>query len=307
MFDVVIIGAGPAGLAAATYAARARRKTLLIERAFPGGQAFNTHRIENYPGIKEIGGPDLTDLMFQQATAFGAELMVAEITNLDLKSQPKRITTTDGTVVEAGAVILAMGAQAKKLDVPGEAQFNGRGVSYCATCDGAFFRGRKVAVVGGGDSAIEEALYLTRFATDVTVIHRRDALRATKILQDRAFAHPQMHFLWNSVVEEVQGEQRVQNLQLKNVQSGDAYDLAVDGVFVYVGYQPNTELVAGHVAMDGRGYLVVDPQTMATNVPGVFAAGDLRQKTLRQVVTAVSDGAVAAVEADRWLEEVQGH
>ncbi len=302
MYDIVIIGAGPAGLAAAIYAARARRKTLLIERAYPGGQAFNTHRIENYPGLKEVGGPELSDIMMQQAMSFGAELMVAEISALDLAAKPKQITTSEGTV-EARAIILAMGAQAKHLDVPGEIEYMGKGVSYCATCDGAFFRGKKVAVVGGGDSAIEEALFLTRFASEVHVIHRRDALRATKVLQERVLAHPQVRMIWNTVVQEVQGELRVQNLRLRNLQSGEESDLAVDGVFVYVGYAPNTEIVRDQVAADSRGYLIVDPQTLVSNIPGVFASGDLRQKTLRQVVTAVCDGAVAAVEADRWLEE----
>lgn len=302
MYDIVIIGAGPAGLAAAIYAARAKRKTLLIERAYPGGQAFNTHRIENYPGLKEVGGPELSEIMTQQAMGFGAELQVAEISQLDLSAQPKRIVTSLGTI-EASAVILAMGAQAKRLDVPGEMEFLGKGVSYCATCDGAFFRGKSVAVVGGGDSAIEEALFLTRFASEVYVIHRRDALRATKVLQERVLAHPQVRMIWNSVVQEVQGDLRLQNLRLRNLQSGEEFDLGVDGVFVYVGYEPNTEIVREQVAVDERGYLVVDPQTLVSSIPGVFAAGDLRQKTLRQVVTAVSDGAVAAVEADRWLDE----
>lgn len=304
MYDIAIIGAGPAGLAAAIYAARAKRKTLLIERAYPGGQAFSTHRIENYPGLKEVGGPELSDIMAQQAIGFGAELLVAEISDLDLATQPKRLVTSEG-IVEARTVILAMGAQAKRLDVPGEAEFTGKGVSYCATCDGAFFRGKRVAVVGGGDSAIEEALFLTRFAHEIYIIHRRDTLRATKVLQERVLAHPQIQMVWNSVVEEVQGQLGVQSLRLRNLHSGQESDLAVDGVFVYVGYEPNTEFVKGQVSVDARGYLVVDPQTLATNLPGVFAAGDLRQKTLRQVVTAVSDGAVAAVEADRWLDETE--
>lgn len=302
MYDIVIIGAGPAGLAAAIYAARAKRKTLLIERAYPGGQAFNTHRIENYPGLKEVGGPELSDIMMQQAMGFGAELMVAEISALDLSTQPKRLVTGEGTI-EARSVILAMGAQAKRLEVPGEMDYLGKGVSYCATCDGAFFRGKKVAVVGGGDSAIEEALFLTRFAAEVYVIHRRDALRATKVLQERVLAHASVRMIWNTVVREVQGELKLQKLKLHNLQSGEDFDLGVDGVFVYVGYEPNTELVRDQVTVDTHGYLVVDPQTLATNLPGVYAAGDLRQKTLRQVVTAVSDGAVAAVEADRWLDE----
>lgn len=301
--EIAIIGAGPAGLAAATYAARAGRKTLVIEKAWSGGQIFQTHQVENYPGIAAISGPDLSQQMEDQARSFGAEFLTADVQALHLSEQPKRIQLANGKEVLADALILAMGAQARLLEVPGEKEFTGRGVSYCATCDGRFFRDKRVAVVGGGDTALEEALFLTRFASEVTLIHRRDALRATKILQDRARQEPKISMRWNSIVTAVEGDTHLNRLQIEHVQSKELSELEVDGLFIYVGFQPNSALVREQLQLSERGEIIADAQTMQTTIPGVYAVGDIRQKPLRQVVTAVADGAIAAVEADHWLQK----
>lgn len=302
VYDVAVIGAGPAGLAAALYTARSGLSTVMIERGVAGGQAATTHMIENYPGFPDgVLGPELAAQMQQQAEKFGAEVVQADVDAIELGEKTKKVRSGSEEWA-ARTVILAMGAYPRKLGVPGEEELIGGGVSYCATCDGAFYKGKKVAVVGGGDSAIVEALYLTRFATEVTVIHRRAELRAAKVLQDRAFSHDKVKFAWNTVVASIAGESFLDHLALKNLKTGEESDLKVDGVFVYVGYDPNTALVKGQVAMNDHGYILAGEDTK-TSVPGVFAAGDLRVKGLRQVITAAADGAIAADQALKYIEE----
>lgn len=301
--DIIIIGGGPAGLAAGLYAARAALDTVLVEQGAPGGLAASTERIENYPGFEEgIGGPDLASRMEAQARRFGLKIMNSKVQKLVRGEKGFIVTTEDGDLF-ARAVILATGAQPQKLGVKGEAEFHGLGVSYCATCDGAFFKGRKVAVVGGGDAAVEEAIFLTRFAEKVYLIHRRGELRATKVIQERARQNPKIEFIWHSELAEILGAYFVEGIRVRNVQSGATEDIQVDGVFIYVGTRPNSELVKDLVKLDDRGYIVTD-EDMATSCPGLFAAGDVRKKMLRQVVTAVADGAIAAVAAEKYLEAV---
>ena len=301
-YDLIILGGGPAGLTAGIYAARARLNTLLVEKAVPGGQAAVTSHIENYPGFPDgVEGPELGQRMKDQAVHFGLQVLAASISQVTMEGEAKLVHTDQGTF-RARALVVATGAQSVPLGVKGELVLRGRGVSYCATCDGAFFRGATVAVVGGGDAAIEEAIYLTRFAKEVIIIHRRNALRATRILQDRALSNAKIRVAWDSVVEEVVGENVVQSLVVRNVKTGARSDLAVDGVFVYVGQRPNTELLGNTLKLDERGYIITNEE-MATSVPGIFAAGDVRAKTLRQVITACADGALAAVSADKFLQE----
>ncbi|NMB46211.1 MAG: thioredoxin-disulfide reductase [Firmicutes bacterium] len=302
MFDLVIIGGGPAGMTAAIYAGRAQLRTLMLEGMSTGGQMFNTATIENYPGFGRIDGPGLSQKMESQVNEWGVEIQYGQV--IEIKQQPAlfELVTLDKQTLNARAVIIAAGSTPKKLKVPGEAEFAGRGVSYCATCDGAFFREQDVAVVGGGDSAIEESLYLTRFVNRVTIIHRRDELRATKHLQERAFADPRIEFLWDSEVEAIEGEQTVKQLQVKNKKTGIVTPLPAAGVFIYVGMQPNTEFLQGLVKLDAWGYIEAGEDTL-TSIPGIFAAGDIRTKGLRQIVTAVADGAVAAMAAERYLGE----
>lgn len=304
IYDIIIIGGGPAGLTAALYAARSNLKVLVIEKMMPGGQAAITESIENYPGFPQgIAGFELGMKLHEQAGRFGAEMIVEDVVELQLAGQPKLVRTTQNTY-EAKAVILATGAKSRALGCSGEEQFRGRGVSYCATCDGAFFTGKKVVVVGGGNSAVEEAVYLTRFADKVTIIHRRDSLRADKVVQDKAFNEPKIDFLWNKVVVEVIGQQQVTGVVVQDTVTGEKSTVATDGVFVFVGMEPQTALVAGQVELTEDGYIRADEST-ATSLPGVFAAGDVRKKPLRQVVTAVADGAVAAVAAEKYVENLK--
>ncbi|MDN5331584.1 MAG: thioredoxin reductase [Tepidanaerobacteraceae bacterium] len=304
MYDLAIIGAGPAGLSAAIYGARARLSTVIIEKMYPGGQAAITDIIENYPGFTEgIGGAELTEAMKKQAERFGAQFLNGEVEKIE-KQNEKFLLHLKNETIEAKTVVLAMGAQARRLGVKGEKEFTGKGVSYCATCDGAFYTDRTVMVVGGGDTAIEEALFLTHFARSVTVVHRRNELRATKILQERAFKNEKIKFIWDSVVEEIKGADAVQEVVVKNVKTGEKTSIPVDGIFVAIGWDPNTAIVRDMVKLNEKGYIVTD-ENMATGVPGLFAAGDIREKSLRQVVTAVADGAVAAVSAEKYLEEHQ--
>nr|WP_170285789.1 thioredoxin-disulfide reductase [Heliorestis convoluta] len=301
MYDVIIIGAGPAGLTAALYAARSGLKTAIFEGQTPGGQASTTEMLENYPGFEEpVSGPELMMRFLSQATGFGATLITEEVQRCELEGHLKVIETAFDNRFFARAVIIAAGAQSKKLGVKGEATFHGRGVSYCATCDGAFFRDRHVVVVGGGDSAVEEALYLTKFASQVTIVHRRDQLRATKVLQDRAKKNPKIKFLWNSVVEEITGDTAVEKVVAKNVTTGEASDLSCEGIFVYVGHAPSLDFLGGAVALSPDGYIATDSQ-LATNIAGVFACGDVRNTPLRQVATAVGDGAIAAMAVEKYL------
>lgn len=301
MKDIVIVGGGPAGMAAGLYAARAKLDTVLIEQGTLGGQAAGTERIENYPGFVEgIGGPELAQRMDEQARRFGLNVLKTNVHRLLRMVDGFAVRTGDGEIITR-TVILASGTQPGKLGIKGETELHGLGVSFCATCDGAFFKGRTVAVVGGGDAAVEEAIFLTRFADKVFIIHRRGELRATKVLQERAKRNPRIEFIWHSVVEEILGAYFVEGIRVKNVQSGAVEELKVDGVFLYVGTRPNAELVHGLVKLDEQGYVITD-ENMATSCPGLFAAGDVRKKLLRQVVTAVADGATAAVAAEKYLE-----
>lgn len=302
MYDLAIIGGGPAGLAAGLYGARANLKTIVIERGLHGGQMQNTLEIENYPGFKNIGGPDLSDHMYNQALEVGLEWKFGEVSRVELEGQPKKLQVGD-TTIEARSVIIASGAQPRYLEVPGEKELAGRGVSYCATCDGAFYEGLDVIVVGGGDSAVEEGIFLTRYANSVTVIHRRDELRAQAILQDRAFANPKMKFVWDSVVEEIQGEGKVSGVLIRNVKDDSTKIIPGAGVFIYVGFYPNSEYLQGTDILDGEGYVVAGLD-MSTSIPGVFAAGDVRTTPLRQIVSAASDGAIAAMRAYHYLENL---
>ena len=302
-YDTIIIGAGPAGLTAGIYAMRSRLNTVLIEKFVPGGQMMITDFIENYPGFPEgIHGPELCMAMEGQCRNLGLEIRTTDVSELDLSGREKIVRTADGDL-SAKTVILSLGANYRKLGVPGEGKMIGKGVSYCATCDGAFFREKEIAVVGGGNTAVQDAVFLTRFASKVTIVHRRDALRATKILQERAFKNPKISFEWDSVVTAVKGEQKVGSIGLRNVKTGDEKDLPVDGIFILIGTVPSTKLVDGHVILDPEGYIITD-EDMRTNVPGVFAAGDCRRKSLRQMVTAAADGAIAAVAAEQYIESL---
>lgn len=302
MYDLAIIGGGPAGLAAGLYGARANLKTIVIERGLHGGQMQNTLEIENYPGFKNIGGPDLSDYMYNQALEVGLEWQMGEVTKVELEGQPKTIEVGD-TKIQARTVIIASGAQPRYLEVPGEKELAGRGVSYCATCDGAFYEDLDVIVVGGGDSAVEEGIFLTRYASSVTVIHRRDTLRAQAILQERAFANPKMKFVWDSVVEEIQGDGKVSGVKIRNVKDNTTQIIPGAGVFIYVGFYPNSEYLQGTSILNEEGYVLAGPD-MSTTIPGVFAAGDVRTTPLRQIVSAASDGAIAAMQAYHYLENL---
>lgn len=296
MYDVVIVGGGPAGLAAGIYAARARLKTVILERLLPGGQVAVTDFIENYPGYPEgVSGPALVAKMQEQAEKFGCEIKSEEVVTIDVKEKK---VTTHANNYSWKALIIATGADPRNLKVPGEDKLTGRGISFCATCDGALFSGRRVAVVGGGDSAVKEAMFLTKFASEVFIIHRRRELRAEKIIQEKVFENPNIEFIWDSVVTEIVGENRVQGVKLKNVRTGEESDLATDGVFIYIGRVPNTSFFEGE--KDEKGYIITD-ENMCTSVKGVFAAGDCRKKEHRQVATAVGDGAAAAMAAEEYI------
>jgi thioredoxin reductase (NADPH) len=305
MQKVIIIGSGPAGLTAGIYAGRAQLEPLLIAGNLLGGQPTLTHVVENYSGFPEpVPGQELAQLMQRQAERFGARILQDEVMGVDL-SNPSLKVQTWGESYQAQALIIATGASPRKLGVPGEEEFAGRGVSYCAVCDGFFYRDRRVAVVGGGDTAIEEAIFLTRFVEQVTVIHRRDRLRATQILQQRAFDNERIDFLWDSVVWEIVGQQAVTGVRVENVKSGEVSLVAVDGVFIYVGFIPNTEFLKGELELGERGYIVADERGH-TSRRGVFAAGDVRKGVLKQVATAVGSGAVAAMEAEEYIAELEG-
>jgi thioredoxin reductase (NADPH) len=300
--DIIILGTGPAGLAAAVYAARAEHKPLVLAGADPGGQVALTDTIENYPGFPEgVRGADLYELFQKQAERFGARVDFSSATAVDLGVRPFRVTADSGEY-RARALIVATGASPRRLGIPGEDELRGKGVSYCATCDGAFFRGKEVMVVGGGDSALEEGIFLTRFASRVTIVHRRNELRAGKILQRRAGQNPKIRFLLETVAEEIRGPDRVTGLKVRNVADGKQDLLPADGVFIFIGHEPNTALFRGRLAMDERGYLVVDPR-MQTSIPGVFAAGEAADPAFRQVATSAGMGVAAAISVERWLAE----
>ncbi len=303
--NVIIIGSGPAGYTAAVYAARAELKPLVFEGSITaGGALMNTTEVENFPGFPDgIMGPELMDNMRKQAERFGAELLPEDVTEVDLTATPKVVKAGDQTFY-ARTVIIATGSGYRKLGVPGEEEFSGRGTSWCATCDGFFFRDQDIAVVGGGDTAMEEAIFLTRFARSVTVIHRRDQLRASKILQDRAFANEKISFVWNSEVTEVLGDTRVNAVRLRNRVTGEESTLDVSGLFIAIGHDPRVELFKGQLDLDEEGYLKVDSPSTRTNLPGVFACGDVVDHTYRQAVTAAGTGCAAALDAERYLAEL---
>jgi thioredoxin reductase (NADPH) len=302
--DVIIIRSGPAGLTAAIYTARANLKPLVIEGIQAGGQLMLTTDVENYPGFPDgIVGPDLMAKFREQAERFGAEFVTADVDEVDFSSTPLRVRV-GGHDETARSIIISTGAQARMLGLPNEHDLLGHGVSTCATCDGFFFRGHNIAVVGGGDSALEEANFLTKFADKVTLVHRRKELRASKIMQDRAFANPKIEFLWNSVVTDVKGDGRVEALELSDIETGAASELPVTGLFVAIGHDPNTLLFAGQLELDDGGYIVTRPGSTVTSVPGVFAAGDVQDHIYRQAITAAGSGCMAALETERYLESL---
>ncbi len=309
-YDIVIIGGGPAGLAAGLYAGRAKMDTLIIEKQKYGGQIVITDELENYPGsIEGETGPSLIARMVAQCDKFGCERVEYTITDVELEGDVKVIKGTKGEY-QAKAVIITGGATHTTIGCPGEKEFTGKGVSYCATCDAAFFEDFEVYVVGGGDAAVEEAMYLTKFARKVTLIHRRDALRAARSIQEKAFANPKMEFMWNTTVEEIKGDGLVQSMIVKDTKTGETREIFADeddgtfGIFVFIGFKPLSSIYEGKIDME-RGYIITDDD-MHTNIPGVFAAGDIRKKSLRQVVTAAADGAIAATQAGKYIEELAG-
>jgi len=302
MYDTIIIGAGPAGMTAALYAARSNLKVALLERGIPGGQMNNTADIENYPGYANISGPELAEKMFEPLENLSVEHLFGLVEKIEDRGDFKEIITEDERF-ETKTVIIASGANHRHLGVPGEEDFNSRGVSYCAVCDGAFFRDEDLLVVGGGDSAVEEAIFLTRFAKSVTIVHRRDELRAQKVLQDRAFANEKIRFVWDSVVESIHGDERkVTGVTFKNVKTGETSQADFGGIFIYVGLDPVSEFAADLGITDEAGWILTDHQ-MKTSVAGIYAVGDVRQKDLRQITTAVGDGAIASQEAYKYLTE----
>ena len=301
--NVIIIGSGPAGYTAALYTARASLKPLVFEGAVTaGGALMNTTDVENFPGFRDgIMGPDLMDNMRAQAERFGAELVPDDVASVDMSGDVKKVTDSAGTVHQAKAVIVATGSQHRKLGLPREDELSGRGVSWCATCDGFFFKDQDIAVVGGGDTAMEEATFLSRFAKSVTVVHRRDTLRASKAMQERAFADPKISFAWDSEVAEIHGDPKLTGLTLRNTQTGETSELPVTGLFIAVGHDPRTELFRDQIALDDDGYLKVDAPSTRTNLTGVFAAGDVVDHTYRQAITAAGTGCAAALDAERFL------
>jgi len=302
--EVIIIGGGPAGLTAGIYAGRSRLKTLIIEESLIGGLTALTAVIENYPGFPEgITGKELSKRLEEQAKKFGVKIIEGSVLKVSLNGNWKIIETTNG-IFRAPALIICSGTKPKKLGVPGEKEFLGKGVSYCAVCDGAFFTGKKVAVIGGGDSAVEEALYLTRFAEEVIIIHRRDNLRAEKITQEKAFSNPKIKFLWSHLVKAIEGDKKVERLVLEDLRTKEEKIFPIDGVFIYIGLSPQTDIFQSLLKLDSNGFIITD-ENMQTSVPGIFAAGDIRVKNLRQIVTALSDGAIAATYAGKYLEELR--
>jgi len=304
IYDVIIAGAGPAGMTAAVYTSRANLSTLMIERGLPGGQMANTEDVENYPGFESILGPDLSTKMFEHAKKFGAEYAYGDIKEI-VDHDDYKLVTAGAKQYKAYSVIISTGAEYKKVGVPGEKELGGRGVSYCAVCDGAFFKGRELYVIGGGDSAVEEGVYLTRFASKVTIVHRRDQLRAQKILQDRAFANEKVDFIWNHTIKSINDKDgKVGSVTLVSTQTGEEQTLPADGIFIYIGMVPLSKPFESLGITNENGYIETNDR-METKVPGIFAAGDIREKTLRQIVTATGDGSIAAQSAQHFVEELK--
>ncbi len=306
VYDCLIIGAGPAGLSAGLYASRGNLKTIILEKGIVGGQLQVTEEIENYPGMDHMTGPQVSDAMEAQTKRFGCEIVTnCSVTEINLKAQPKIIKTNTGATYKAHTVIIASGSEHRKLGVPGEHELSGKGVSYCAVCDGAFFKGRELVVVGGGSSAVEEGNFLTKYASKVTLIHRRDELRAERILQNRFINNPKTNTIWDTVVEKINGDMLgVNSVTIKNIKTNEVKDFPCEGVFIYVGLDPNTQYLDGSVAIDGQGKVIAD-EKMQTNIPGVFAAGDIRNTPLKQAITAASDGSIAATMAIAFVESLE--
>ncbi len=304
MYDVIIIGGGPAGLTAGLYTCRARLKTLLIEKGITGGQVTTTEWVENYPGFEDgISGAELAQKMEKQATKFGLEIIQGSVMKISSEDKVKKVILDGDSQYEAKAIIIATGSNPKLVNIEGENEFRGRGVSYCATCDGAFFKGDRLAVIGGGDSAVEEGIFLTKFAETVYIVHRRDEFRAAKVAQERALNNPKIKVVWDSVPEKIAGDPSgVTALHIKNVKTGEQSALEVKGVFIYIGYNPNTEFLKGLVTLDKSNYIVAN-EDMSTSVPGIFVAGDVRAKPLKQIATAVGDGAIVAMSTEKYIEE----
>lgn len=304
IYDVIIIGAGPAGMTAAVYTSRANLSTLMIERGIPGGQMANTEEVENYPGFEMILGPELSTKMFEHAKKFGAEYAYGDVSEI-VDGEDYKTVKVSGKVYKALAVIISSGAEYKKMGIPGETELGGRGVSYCAVCDGAFFKQKNLVVVGGGDSAVEEGAFLTKFANKVTIVHRRDELRAQKILQDRAFANEKIDFIWSTTLKEIHGKDgKVASVTLVSTVDGTEREFETDGVFVYVGMLPLTKPFGNLGILNDNGYIVTN-EKMETTVPGIFGAGDVREKMLRQIVTATGDGSIAAQAAQHYIENLK--
>lgn len=303
VYDVAIIGGGPAGLSAGLYASRSKMSAIIIEKAKWGGQAGTTEELENYPGSIEMPtGPKLMERMKSQAEAFGTECIKDDVVGFDLSDKVKKIKLASGTEISAKTLIIATGAQPIVLGVPGEMEFRGKGVSYCATCDADFFTELEVVVVGGGDAAVEESIYLTKFAEKVTIVHRRDEFRAAKSIVEKAMANEKITVIWDSVVDDIYGDGIVEGVKIKNVKTGEITDYRTDGVFMFVGTKPISDFAKGVVDMDAKGYIIADEE-MNTSVPGIFVAGDVRVKSLRQVITAAADGAIAATNAEKYIEK----
>ena len=303
IYDLIIVGAGPAGMTASIYASRANMSVLMLERKYPGGQMLSTEEIENYTGYEMVTGPELSEKMFEHSKKFGTEFAFGNITKVGVRDNLKYVVAGEKEYV-AKSIIIATGSEHRNLDVPGEEQFSGKGVSYCAVCDGAFFRNKEVVVIGGGDSAVEEALYLSNLAAKVTIVHRRDELRAPKILQDRAFAKENIEFVWDSVAYEIKGERKVSSIEIRNVKTGEESSIPADGVFIYVGMLPQTQDFRDIGITDEAGYIPTN-ERLESSVPGIFAAGDVRVKEIRQVITAASDGAIAAQSAYSYVEGLE--
>lgn len=302
IYEVIIIGGGPAGLTAGLYTSRSRFNTLLIEIGLLGGQMTTTEVIENYPGFPQgINGDELSRLMEEQAKRFGLEVVSQEVVEVKLEGERKLVKTDESTYL-CEALIICTGTEYRKLEIPGEKEFTGKGVSYCATCDGAFFKDSQIVVVGGGDSALTEALFLTKFAKELTIIHRRDALRGTKIYQERVLSNPKIKMLWNSIVQKIKGDSIVRSIVIKNVKTGEINEFNTEGVFLFVGFSPRTQFLKNLITFDEAGYIVTD-ENCETSIKGIFAAGDCRKRLLRQIATAVGDGATAAFATEKYLEE----